>query len=91
MNAQQILARVAIVFGVEPQQIPAGSRAPRLVQARQAAAFALRYQCDASYPDIARELGYADHSTAVWAVNAAARRATYQQEYSDKIHAIGEL
>ncbi|MBX0331175.1 hypothetical protein K2Z83_26350 [Oscillochloris sp. ZM17-4] len=91
MNTQQIIARVAVVFGVEPAQINAGNRAPRLVEARQAAAFALRYQCDQSYADIAAALGYRDHTTAVWAVQAAGRRAKIRPDYSDKIAQIGAM
>jgi chromosomal replication initiator protein len=91
MNAQQLIARVAVVFAVEPAQIAAGNRAPRLVEARQAAAFALRWQLDQSYADIAAALGYKDHTTALWAVQAAGRRAKVRPDYSDKITQIGAM
>jgi chromosomal replication initiation ATPase DnaA len=91
MNAEQIIARAAVVFGVEPAQISAGSRVARLVEARQAAAFTLRYRLDHSYTAIAAALGYADHSTALWAVQAAGRRAEIRPDYSDKIAQIGAM
>jgi len=91
MNTEQIIARVAVVFAVEPEQIAVGNRAPRLVEARQACAFALRFRLDSSYADIAAALGYADHSTALWAVQAAGRRAKVRQDYSDKIAQIGAM
>lgn len=91
MNAAQIIARAAVVFEVEPAQIAAGNRAPRLVEARQACAFALRYRLDQTYAAIAEALGYRDHTTALWAVNAAGRRAEVRPEYSAKIQEIGAL
>jgi chromosomal replication initiation ATPase DnaA len=91
MNAQQIIARAAVVFEVEPVAICAGNREPRLVEARQAAAFVMRYQLDSAYTAIAAALGYADHSTAYYAVQAAGRRAEVHPEYSDKITQIGDM
>jgi chromosomal replication initiation ATPase DnaA len=91
VNAAQIIARAALVFGVETAQIAAGNRTPRLVEARQACAFALRYRLDSSYAHIAAALGYADHSTALWAVQAAGRRAEVRPDYSAKIQEIGAL
>ena len=91
MNPDQIIARAAVVFEVEPAAIRAGNRTPRLVEARQACAFALRYRLDTSYAAIAEALGYADHSTALWAVQAAGRRAEVRPEYSAKIAKIGAM
>ena len=91
MNTAQIIARVAVVFAVEPASLICGSRSARLVEARQAAAFALRFQLNASYSDIAQVLGYRDHSTALWAVQAASNRAKKRQDYSDKINQIGAM
>jgi chromosomal replication initiation ATPase DnaA len=91
VNAEQIIARVAVVFALEPAQIAAGNRAPRLVEARQAAAFALRFRLDMSYADIAVALGYRDHTTALWSVRAAGERAKRRSDYSDKISQIGAM
>ena len=91
MNAEQVISRVAVVFAVEPAAICAGSRAVRLVEARQAAAWVLRNQCNQSYTSIARALGYADHSTAMWAVEAAERRSNIRPDYTDKIVQIGAM
>jgi chromosomal replication initiator protein len=91
VNAEQILSRVAVVFGVERQQLPAGSRTAHLVEARQAAAYLLFFGARLSYADVARELGYKDHSTAIWAVQAAAERAKRIPAYSDKIGQIGAM
>jgi chromosomal replication initiation ATPase DnaA len=91
VNAQQIIARVAVVFAVEPTAICAGNRAAHLVEARQAAAYVLKFQCDQSYADIAQALGYKDHTTAVWAVQAAGRRAQKRPDYNDKLAKLGEM
>lgn len=91
MNTEQIIARVAVVFGVEPAQIAAGNRAQRLVEARQAAAFALKFRLDLSYAAIAAALGYRDHTTALWSVRAAGERAKRRPDYSDKITQIGGM
>jgi chromosomal replication initiation ATPase DnaA len=91
MNAAQIIARAAVVFGVETTQIIGRSRAPRLVEARQAAAYALRFRLDQSYAAISVALGYRDHTTAMWAVDAAYRRIEVNQDYRDKIAKIGAM
>jgi chromosomal replication initiation ATPase DnaA len=91
MKPEQIIARVAVVFQVEPKQIPTGCRSPHLVEARQAAAFALKFSCGLSYSAIAEVLGYADHTTALWSVQAAGRRAAIRSDYSDKIAQIGAM
>ncbi|MBX0326958.1 hypothetical protein K2Z83_04585 [Oscillochloris sp. ZM17-4] len=91
MNTQQVLSRVALAFEVEPAQLQAGSRSTRLVQARQAAAWMLYFNQRHSYSDIAAALGYRDHSTAVWAVQAAANRAKRDQDYSDKLGQIARM
>jgi chromosomal replication initiation ATPase DnaA len=91
MNAEQMISRVAVVFEVEASQIAAGNRTPRLVEARQAAAYAMRYTCDMAYTAIAAALGYADHTTAMWAVQAANSRARVRADYSEKIAQIGAM
>lgn len=91
MNAQQVINRVAVVFQLEPTQITVGSRTAHLVAARQAAAFRMYFGERMSYSDIARALGYRDHSTAISAVQAAALRAKRDPTYSDKITQLGEM
>jgi chromosomal replication initiator protein len=91
MSPEQIIARVAVVFAVEPAQLVGHSRSRPLVEARQAAAFTLRFQHDQSYTAIAQALGYADHSTAMWAVQAAGSRAKVRPDYSEKITQIGAM
>ena len=91
MTPEQVIARVAVVFAVEPTAIRAGVRTQRLVEARQAAAFVLHFQYEQSYTTIAQALGYADHSTAMWAVQAAGSRAKVRPDYSEKINQIGAL
>lgn len=91
MNTQQVISRVALTFGIEPAQLQAGSRSPRLVEARQAAAWLLYFNQRHSYSDIAAALGYRDHSTAIWAVQAAAERAKRDPKYSDKIAEVARM
>jgi chromosomal replication initiation ATPase DnaA len=91
MTPEQVIARAAIVFEVEPRAIAAGLRTARLVEARQAVAFVLKFQADQTYASIAEALGYADHSTAMWAVQAAGSRAKVNQDYSEKISQIGAM
>jgi chromosomal replication initiation ATPase DnaA len=91
MTPEQIIARAAVVFEVEASQIAAGNRAARLVEARQAAAFALKFQCNQSYTSIAAALGYKEHTAAMWAVQAAGNRAKIRPDYSEKIAQIGAM
>jgi chromosomal replication initiation ATPase DnaA len=79
------------VFEVEAPAIVAGIRTTRLVEARQAVAFVLKFQADQTYASIAAALGYADHSTAMWAVQAAGSRAKTRPDYSEKIAQIGVM
>jgi chromosomal replication initiation ATPase DnaA len=91
MNPEQIIARVAVVFEVEPAAIVAGIRTARLVEARQAAAFVLKFQHGQSYTTIAAALGYKEHTAAMSAVQAADSRAKVNKGYSDKIAQIGAM
>jgi chromosomal replication initiation ATPase DnaA len=91
MNAEQIIARVAVVFEVEPVDLTINIRLPKLRQARQAAALVMRVRCNLSYGDIAKALGYADHSSVQYAIQGAHSRSKTDATYSAKITQIGAM
>jgi chromosomal replication initiation ATPase DnaA len=62
-----IVRRVADLYGVTTEEMLGGNRRHQVCRARQGVAWLLRRQ-GMSHRDIARTLGYTDHTTAVYAV-----------------------
>jgi chromosomal replication initiator protein len=91
MNAQQIIARVAVVFGVETRQIFGRSKIAQQVSCRQAAALIMREEFNMTFSAIGVALGYKEHSTAIYAVRMATARMERNQEYAQQIAEIRRM
>ena len=88
---KSILERTAEIFGVSPADITGPSRARHIVVARQAAVWALRQR----YPDmsccaLSAAVGRRDHTTAVWSLAAAEKRAAERPDYARKLAQIND-
>lgn len=79
---RSILRATSTVFGVGIEDLIGPRRSRAVAHARFCAALLLRDICHLSYPEIAKELHRADHTTAVHAV----RRAV-EKTYSDEVYA----
>lgn len=85
----QVIERTAAVFGLSATDITGPSRARHIVIARQAAVWVLRQR----YPDmsccaLSAAVGRKDHTTALWAIAAAERRAAARPDYAAKLDQI---
>jgi len=68
LGADSLVSRAAHLYGVAPaDMITENRRQPQVAKARQAAAWLLR-DAGMTYPQIGKVLGYADHTTALYAV-----------------------
>jgi chromosomal replication initiator protein len=84
-----VITEAAALFGVDARALTNRSRLRHIVEARQAAAYALR----ARYPSISLStigalLGGRDHTTIIYALRAAERRAVHQLDYALKLCAL---
>ncbi len=68
-----VVAACARSFGIKVADILGHSRSQTNALARKAAAWLLRTHVGMSYPEIARELGYADHTSPMAAYDSAKR------------------
>lgn len=86
---QMILHAATHHFGVSVVDLTGRSRARHVSEARQAVAYALRR----SYPMLSLQsigtlLGGRDHTTIIYALAAAERRAVVDQEYALRLSAL---
>jgi chromosomal replication initiator protein len=87
----QIVERAARTFEVPRAALISGSRQRHIVQARQALAWALRQtHLELSLAAIGDLLGGRDHTTIMWAIGAAERRARENPRYALRLSALME-
>jgi chromosomal replication initiator protein len=85
----QIVERAARTFEVSRAALIGGSRQRHIVQARQALAWALRQtHPELSLAAIGDLLGGRDHTTILWALEAAERRARDDPRYALRLSAL---
>lgn len=81
-----LIALAARLFGVSVAAITGPGRARYVVEARQAAAYALRMRYKTlSLVEIGKLLGRHDHSTIIWAIKAAQARAARDPGYARRL------
>lgn len=74
-TAREVIAEVAALRGVTPEQITGRDQKQPLVHYRQEAAYEIYTQCPhLSYPHIAQWLGGRDHTTLIWSVKKHCER-----------------
>lgn len=73
-NPSAVVSTVALALGVTSAEVRGGRRHKKYVRARHACALALR-SCELSFPEIARAIGVADHTTVISAVDSARGKA----------------
>jgi chromosomal replication initiator protein len=70
-----ILTETAQLFNLTAADLTGPGRQRHINEARQAAAYALRQRTPLTLAAIGVEIGGRDHSTVLWAITAAERRA----------------
>jgi chromosomal replication initiator protein len=89
MISDDVLSRTANLFGVTVADLTGPRRTPDLVQARFAAAYALRRHCqDMPLCAIGRALGGRDHSTIINALRRAEALARNDADYNAKLRTL---
>ncbi len=83
-----LLARAASLFGVDPRALTNGSRERHVAHARQAVMYAIYQRSAMSYEAIGELLGGRDHSTVIYGVAAAERRAVSDVDYALNLAAL---
>jgi chromosomal replication initiator protein len=68
MTPEDLIHRVCAARGVSMVQVRSPSRVASVTRARHEAMWVLREETDMSLPEIAGELGRADHTTAIYAI-----------------------
>ena len=81
-----VIAAVGLMLGALPKDITGARRHRGTVRARHAAALALR-RIGLSYPEIARCVGWDDHSTAMSAVRHAEGREASEPAFAAAVEA----
>ncbi len=89
MIRQTMVEHAAHVFGVSVADLTGRSRTRHVSEARQAVAYALRRRYPAlSLTSIGTILGGRDHSTIIYALAAAERRAMVDRDYALHVSAL---
>jgi chromosomal replication initiator protein len=84
-----VLETAARTFEVSRTALTSRSQQRHIVQARQAVAWALRRtRPELSLAAIGEVLGGRDHTTIIWAVEAAERRAKADPRYAQRLSAL---
>ena len=86
LNPPAVIAAVGLMLGALPKDITGARRHRGTVRARHAAALALR-RIGLSYPEIARCVGWDDHSTAMSAVRHAEGREASEPAFAAAVEA----
>ncbi len=69
----RILRHVANAYGLTVAEVRSGSQTRAVAPARHLCAYVLREKCGYSYPAIAKHLGLANHTSAMYGVSMVAR------------------
>ena len=84
----ELIEQTATLFDVERGALLRSCRQQHVVLARQALMYALRATTPLSYQAIAELLGRRHHTTVMWGVVAAERRAIVDVDYALKLCAL---
>jgi chromosomal replication initiator protein len=86
----ELIEQTAALFDVERGALLRSCRQQHVVMARQALMYALRAATPLSYEAIGELLGRRHHSTVMWGVEAAERRAIADVDYALKLCALAQ-
>ena len=73
ITAERIIAKAARHFGVSVNEIRSPKRDKHISEPRQICMYLMRAELSMSYPQIARQVGRSDHTTAIHSVNKIER------------------
>ena len=91
ITARQIIEKTAKYFEIKTSEIKSSSRSQYIILPRQIAMYLLRSELHMSYPQIARELGRSDHTTAMHSISKIERQIKLDITIREKVDEIKEL
>jgi chromosomal replication initiation ATPase DnaA len=85
-RAEEIVAASAKAFGIRGPDVLGKSKSNTIAHARQACAWIMRTHTRMSFPEIARAIGYADHSSAMSAHKEACAKMETDDLFTRRLH-----
>lgn len=90
ITARQIVEKTAKYFEIKSSEMKSSSRSQYIIVPRQIAMYLLRSELHMSYPQIARELGRSDHTTAMHSITKIERQIKLDITIREKVDDIKE-
>ena len=90
ITAKQIIDKTAKFFSISPAEICSAKRDKHIVVPRQIAMYLLRSELHMSYPNLAKELGRKDHTTAMHSVDKIEKAIKLDLIVREQIESIRE-
>lgn len=90
ITARQVVEKTAKYFDLKTAEIKSTSRSQNIIVPRQIAMYLLRSELHLSYPQIARELGRGDHTTAMHSIKKVERQIKLDITVREKVAAVRE-
>lgn len=91
ITARQIIEKTSHYFEIKISEIKSPSRSQHIIIPRQIAMYLLRSELHLSYPQIARELGRGDHTTAMHSIKKIERSQKLDISIRNKISEIKDI
>ena len=88
ITARQIIEKTAKYFEIKTSEIKSASRSQYIIVPRQIAMYLLRSELHMSYPQITRELGRKDHTTAMHSINKIEKQLKFDAMIREKVNDI---